>query len=246
MLLMKKIFLLFFTFLATVINMNAIERTKLNFNGGWLLQVGDFTNAEAVNYRDADWKKVSLPRAFNEEEAFRVSIENLTDTVVWYRKHFNVQNVGDRKYFIEFEGVRFGADFWLNGQKLGISENGVMACGFDLTPYMKQGDNVIAVRVDNSWGYRERATGQRFQWNDKNFNANYGGIPKNVFLHITDKLYQTLPLYNNLKTTGVYVYAEDIKVKSKRAVINAESQVKNEYAKNKRVAYKVELIDNEG
>src|SRR5574344_324661 len=246
MLLMKKIFLLFFTFLATVINMNAIERTKLNFNGGWLLQVGDFTNAEAVNYRDADWKKVSLPRAFNEEEAFRVSIENLTDTVVWYRKHFNVQNVGDRKYFIEFEGVRFGADFWLNGQKLGISENGVMACGFDLTPYMKQGDNVIAVRVDNSWGYRERATGQRFQWNDKNFNANYGGLPKNVFLHICDCLYQTLPLYSNLGTTGTYIYGTNYDISGKQVTVNAESQVRNDDNKARSFRFFVKVLDAEG
>ncbi|CUQ62972.1 Glycosyl hydrolases family 2%2C sugar binding domain [Segatella copri] len=63
---------------------------------------------------------------------------------------------------------------------MGYTENGVMASGFDLTPYIIKGENVIAVRVDNSWNYRERTSGQRFQWNDKNFNANYGGIPKNV------------------------------------------------------------------
>lgn len=102
--------------------------------------------------------RVTLPRAFNEDEAFRVSIENLTDTVVWYRKHFTVSDIKRRKFFIEFEGVRFGADFWLNGHKLGISENGVMASGFDLTPYIRKGTNVIAVRTDNSWDYRERAT----------------------------------------------------------------------------------------
>ena len=70
----------------------------------------------------------------NEKEAFKVSIEYLSDTIMWYRKHFNIQEVGDRKYFIEFEGVRFGADIWLNGKKVGYTENGVMASGFDLTP----------------------------------------------------------------------------------------------------------------
>lgn len=156
------------------------DRERLNFNGGWLMHVGDVTDGEGAAYNDASWKPVTLPRAFNEDEAFRVSIENLTDTVVWYRKHFTVSDIKRRKFFIEFEGVRFGADFWLNGHKLGISENGVMASGFDLTPYIRKGSNVIAVRTDNSWDYRERATGQRYQWNDKNFNANYGGIPKNV------------------------------------------------------------------
>lgn len=102
-----------------------------------------------------------------------------------------------------------------------------MAVGFDLTPYIKYGqENVMAVRIDNNWNYKERATGTKYQWSDRNFNANYGGIPKNVWLHVTDKLYQTLPLYSNLKTTGVYIYAEDIRVKSRKAVVHAESEIK--------------------
>ena len=204
----KRLLLLLLAFIA-IVNANAVERTKLNFNGGWLLKVGDLKSAESSSYNDKGWKQITLPRAFNEKEAFKVSIEHLSDTIMWYRKHFHIQEVGDRKYFIEFEGVRYGADIWLNGKKVGYTENGVMASGFDLTPYIIKGENVIAVRVDNSWNYRERTSGQRFQWNDKNFNANYGGIPKNVFLHITDKLYQTLPLYNNLKTTGIYIYGSN-------------------------------------
>ncbi len=84
----------------------------------------------------------------------------------------------------------------------------------------------MAVRIDNNWNYKERATGTKYQWSDRNFNANYGGIPKNVWLHVTDKVYQTLPLYSNLKTTGVYIYAEDIRVKSRKAVVHAESEIK--------------------
>ena len=241
----KKLLLLLLAFLSLT-NMNAVERTKLNFNGGWLLKVGDFKGAEAANYLDAAWNQVTLPRAFNEQEAFKVSIENLSDTIMWYRKHFNVQEVGDRKYFIEFEGVRFGADIWLNGKKVGLTENGVMASGFDLTPFIIKGENVIAVRVDNSWNYHERATGQRYQWNDKNFNANYGGIPKNVFLHITDKIYQTLPLYNNLKTTGTYIYGTDYDIAGKKVTVNAESQVRNEDSKPRSFRFFAKVLDADG
>ena len=35
-------------------------------------------------------EKVTLPRAFSEDEAFKVSIYELTDTIAWYRKHFKV------------------------------------------------------------------------------------------------------------------------------------------------------------
>lgn len=223
-------------------------REKYNFNSDWKLKVGDIKGADQRNFNDGGWKSVTLPHAFNEDEAFKVPIAQLTDTIAWYRKHFKLpKEAKGKKVFAEFEGVRMGADFYLNGHHLGFHENGVMAVGLDLTPYINYGgDNVLAVRTDNSWTYRERATNQRYQWNDKNFNANYGGIPKNVWLHVADKVYQTLPLYSNLGTTGVYIYATDIEVESRRAVINAESEVRNESKRPVSVGYKVEVIDPDG
>lgn len=223
-------------------------RDKYNFNSDWLLYVGDVPEAKETGFPDKDWRKVTLPRPFNEDEAFRLSIEQLTDTVIWYRKHFRLPaDSKNKKVFVEFEGVRQGADFYINGKYLGLHENGAMAVGFDLTPYIKYGqENVMAVRIDNDWNYREREMNTKYQWSDRNFNANYGGIPKNVWLHVTDKIYQTLPLYSNLKTTGVYIYAEDIRVKSRKAVIHAESEVKNEHKRDKQVAYRVELVDRDG
>ncbi|MCD7710475.1 MAG: DUF4982 domain-containing protein [Porphyromonadaceae bacterium] len=223
-------------------------REKYNFNAQWLLHVGDLTGAEEANFPDEDWLSVSLPRAFNEDDAFRVPIQEMTDTVAWYRKHFKLpKSAKGKKVFIEFEGVRQGADFYLNGRPIGRHENGVMAVGFDLTPYIDYtGENVLAVRVDNDWHYKERATGTPFQWNDNNFNANYGGIPKNVWLHITGKVYQTLPLYSQLQTEGVYVYATDINVKGHEATIHAVSQVRNESSRPVTVGYDVEIVDYEG
>ncbi len=224
---------------------SAADRSKQNFNSAWRLHVGDDTEASQPQFDDSQWQQVTLPYAFNGDEAFRKDIVDLTDTIVWYRKTFNVSNP-NKKYFIEFEGVRQGADFYLNGHPLGYSENGVMACGFDLTPYIKEGENVIAVRCDNSWTYRSRKHNSRYQWNDRNFNANYGGIPKNVYLHITGKLYQTLPLYSNLGTTGTYVYATDYDVAGKKAVINVESQVRNEDSRERTVSLCAQVIDAEG
>ena len=211
----------------------AVERKKCNFNSEWRLQVGDFPDAATTAFDDSRWRQVTLPYAFNGDEAFRKDIVDLTDTICWYRKHFELkqEEMVDRKYFIEFEGVRQGADFYLNGQHLGYSENGVMACGFDLTPCIKEGENVLAVRCDNSWTYESRQYQSRYQWNDRNFNANYGGIPKNVWLHVTGKLYQTLPLYSNLGTTGTYVYATDFDIQNRKAVVHIESQVRNEDSK---------------
>ena len=224
----------------------ATERTKQNFNSGWRLTVGDVKEASKPAFNDSRWTQVTLPYAFNGDEAFKKDIVNLTDTISWYRKTFKLTDLANKKVFIEFEGVRQGADFYLNGHHLGFSENGVMACGFDLTPYIKEGSNTIAVRCDNSWTYRSRQYDSRYQWNDRNFNANYGGIPKNVFLHITDKLYQTLPLYSNLGTTGTYIYATDFDIPGHKATIHAESQVRNEDSKPRKFTFMAKVFDMDG
>lgn len=234
--------------LVVISSIHAAGREKYNFNSGWKLKVGDIAQAESVSYSDTGWKSVTLPHAFNEDEAFKLNIKDLTDTIVWYRKHFHLPaDAKGRKVFIEFEGARQGIDLYVNGHLVGQHENGVMAFGFDLTAFVKPGkENVIAARIDNNWDYAEKATGVKYQWSNRNFNANYGGLPKNVWLHVTDKLYQTLPLYSNLQTTGVYIYAEDIQVRARKARIHAESEVKNETKKSQTVGYLVELFDRDG
>lgn len=243
-----KLFL--FTFLLAIlsaINIQASERKKYNFNSEWKLRIGDFPKAKDTKFDDSKWKQVTLPHAFNEDEAFKLSIEQLTDTVVWYRKSFQIPELkSNQKVFVEFEGVRQRGDFYLNGHYLGRHENGVMAVGFDLTPHIKEGENVIAVRTDNDWMYREEGTNSKFQWNDRNSNANYGGIPKNVFLYVTDNVYQTLPLYSNLKTTGVYVYAQDFDIQGRKATIHAESEVRNDSKATRQFSYQVTILDADG
>lgn len=225
------------------------QREKYNFNSRWCFHVGDKSNAQTVSFDDRSWRKITLPYAFNEDEAFKVAIDQLMDTVVWYRKHFKLpKSSKGRKIFLEFEGIRFGGEFFLNGKSIGVHENGVMACGFDITDFVNFGakENILAIRIDNSWKYKEKATGSTYEWNDKNFNANYGGIPKNVYLHILPKLYQTLPLYSNLKTTGTYIYAKEINISKKSADIYAESEVRNETPKVGHVRFVIQVEDIDG
>ncbi len=224
----------------------------------------------AINF-NADWQMrgetVTLPRAWNEEYAYRVPIAELPDDTVRYVKTFKApKSWRNKKVFIEFEGARQAAEVWLNGHHLGLHENGVMAFGFDLTPYLKYGkENRLEVLTDNDWSYRERGASTEgevvkdgnnlpnntlapasFQWNNKNFNANYGGLPKNVRLHVVEKLYQTLPLYSSFGTTGVYIYATDYDIKGRSATIHAESEVCNETGEEQTFTYEVEVVDRDG
>lgn len=220
-------------------------RVKYNFNSSWKLYVGNAQGAETTSFDDSQWKPVTLPHAWNEDAAFKVSIDQHPTGIAWYRKHFRLP-AGDngKKVFIEFEGVRQAGEVYVNGKSVGLHENGIMAFGFDITDLLLPGkDNVIAVKTDNSWDYREKATNTKFQWSDKNFNANYGGLSKNVWLHVAGKLYQTLPLFSTLKTTGTYIYAKNFDITNKKATIVAESEIKNEDKASKTFQYEVEIKD---
>ena len=195
--------------------LNAAARDTYNFNSDWRIE--------------KQKKLVTLPHAWNEDEAFKVYINQMSDSVIWYRKTFRLpESAEGKRVFIEFEGARQAAEVFVNGERVGLHENGVMAFGFDLTPYVKKGKNEIEVRTDNDWRYHEKATNSTFQWNNNNFNSNYGGLVKNVRLHVMGDVYQTLPLYSNLKTTGVYVYAKDYDIMGRAATICVESEVRNE------------------
>lgn len=242
-----KIFSVFTLFLFTSLQMLANERETLSFNAGWRLHIGEVEQASQSTFDDSSWKAVTLPHAWNEDEAFSKAIDGHSTGIVWYRKRFTVPATHtEKKVFLEFEGIRQGGEFYLNGQHIGRHENGVMAFGFDLTVLLKKGEeNVIAIRIDNDWRYREKATNSTYQWNNINFNANYGGIPKNVWIHFTPKVYQTLPLFNNLGTTGVYIYAKDFNINKREAQVVAESQVKNESNTDFDGQYVVDILDKD-
>src|SRR5688572_824254 len=221
-------------------------RATYDFNADWRLNVGDAPGAEAADFDHAKWKPVTLPRAWNEDDAFREDIRGLRTGVAWYRKRFTLppEHAG-RKVYLEFQGFRHAAEVYVNGQHVALHENGVMGCGVDVTKHVKPGpaQNVVAVRVDSDWSYREKATKTPYQWSDRNFYANYGGINKPVFLHVADPLHQTLPLFSNLGTTGVYVYANQFDIPGRAATITAEAQVKNEHDAPRTFTYAVTVTD---
>lgn len=217
-----------------------------DFNPDWKLLVGDPAGADAAKFDDATWKMVTLPHAWNEDDAFQKDIKDHTIGIAWYRKSFKLpKDAAGKKVFVEFEGARQAAEVYLNGKWIGRHENGVMAFGVDLTEAVLPPPqvNVLAVRTDNAWTYKEKSSGEGYQWADRNFNANYGGLSKNVRLHLTDKLHQTLPLYSNLGTTGVYVYAQEHDIGARAATIHAESQVKNDHAEPRTFGYEVVVAD---
>jgi beta-galactosidase len=232
----------------------ASPRVTFNFNPGWKFIREDATNAEQMTFDDSKWATVSTPHTFNDADTFDEIVTRSGDAhqyqgIAWYRKHFKLPaSVEGGKVFLEFEGLRQAAWFWVNGKPAGKYENGVTPCGLDLTPFVKFGDaeNIIAIKVNNRNDYKEEATGTAFQWNSRDFNPIYGGLNRNVRLHLAGRVYQTLPLYENLKTVGVYVYATNLSVSARTATVTVESEVRNESGDQQAVEFSAVVVDADG
>jgi beta-galactosidase len=226
----------------------------VNFNSGWRFLKADATNAEQVSFDDSKWTDVALPHTYNDTDSYTDFISHSGGDrhpyagPAWYRKRFAVPAAArNGKVFLEVEGLKQAARFWLNGQPVGKYENGVTPLGVDLSAAILFGaENVLAVRVDNSNDYKEESTSTSFQWMGRAFNPNYGGLNKNIRLHLTGKIYQTLPLYENLQTAGIYIYASDFDVSNHTCRVNVESQVRNESGGQQSVVLNAVVVDGKG
>jgi beta-galactosidase len=233
----------------------ASPRADYNFNPGWKFIREDVTNAEQVAFDDSKWSDVSAPHTFNDIDSYTAIISHSGGDrrawtgITWYRKHFKLPaGAQGGKVFLEFEGLKQAARFWVNGKLVGRFENGITACGLDLTGFVNFGDaeNVIAVKVDNSNDYVEEATGTGYEWMGRAFNPNYGGLNHDIWLHLTGKVYQTLPLYENLKTTGIYVYPSKFSIPDQTCDVNLESQVRNESGDQQSITLSAVVVDAAG
>jgi beta-galactosidase len=211
--------------------------------------------AETPAFDDSQWTAISTPHSFNDVDSFRKIISHSGGDLgtykglSWYRKHFKLPaSFHGRKLFLEFEGMRQAGDIFLNGQPIGLYENGITAYGIDITSGVRFGseENVLAVKVDNRTDYRERATGTPFEWNANDFNPDHGGINRHVWLHVTAAIHQTLPLYYGLEARGIYVHATNFDIARRTADVTVDSEVFNTSGRGAKVSLSVVVVDHRG
>ncbi len=78
------------------------------------------------------------------------------------------------------------------------------------------------------------------------FNPNYGGLNHDIWLHLTGKVYQTFPLYENLQSTGTYIYPSNFSITDKTCDINIEAQVRNESGDQQSITLSAVVVDADG
>ncbi len=131
------------------------ERLSLDFN--WKFQLGDQNSAEKISFDDSNWRILDLPHdwsiegKYDENEPTGSSGGYLPTGIGWYRRSIEIsENDLKKKIFIEFDGIYMNSDVWINEHHLGNYPFGYTSFHYELTPYLKTGKNIIAVRVDNS------------------------------------------------------------------------------------------------
>ena len=133
-------------------------RIRDSFDFGWQFFKGDAPGAQQPAFAAANWRSLDLPHdwsiegPFSQNESSGGSGGYAPTGIGWYRKGFRLPaSYRDRKVSIEFDGVYQNGEVWINGQYLGKRPFGYISFAYDLTPHLNAGgDNVVAVKVDNS------------------------------------------------------------------------------------------------
>jgi beta-galactosidase len=207
---------------------NAGARQRLSFDESWKFSRGDFPGAEVPGFSDQAWRDVDLPHdwsiegPYGKDEPTGGSGGYLPTGFGWYRKHFTMP-ASNRRVQIEFDGVYQRSDVWINGQHLGFRPYGYSSFAYDLTPHLNDGENVIAVRVDNS-----------LQPNSRWYSGS--GITRHTWLTITDAVH--------VAHWGVCIRTSEISAGS--ATIEIATTVRNDTAQGRLCSLETTIVDATG
>ena len=115
------------------------------------------------------------------EDVWRDAVPSEFNPVASYVKYFTLpEGFMKNGLYVSFQGVESGFALWLNGQYVGYSEDSFTPSEFDLTPYVKEGENKLAVQV--------------FKWTssswceDQDF-YRFSGIFRSVYLYTIPKVH---------------------------------------------------------
>ena len=205
-------------------------RQHLLIDNNWKFIQSDVKGAENQVFDDSKWRTLNLPHDWSIEGEFKEDAITkgpggyLPTGIGWYRKHLTLSSFGkDQQYWIEFDGVYMNSDVWINGQHLGNHPYGYTSFYYDLTPFVKRGENIIAVRVDNS-----------VQPNSRWYSGS--GIYRHVWLNIAGPVH--------ISQWGTYITTPEANPAS--ATIAVRTSIENHYKINKNLILRSVVIDGSG
>lgn len=211
-------------------NNSAPVRAREAFDFDWKFFQGDAPGAQEPRFNDAPWRALDLPHDWSVEGPFTQDAPSsgsggyAPTGVGWYRKRFRLPAAfANRKVRIEFDGVYRNSEVWINGQYLGKRPFGYISFAYDLTPHLTAGENVVAVRADNS-----RQPGSRWY--------SGSGVYRHTWLTATGDV--AIPLWGTFVTTP--------RVSKETATVQVRTQVRNQRSAAAAVALTSAIVDAGG
>ncbi|HEY5590107.1 MAG TPA: sugar-binding domain-containing protein [Paludibacter sp.] len=196
------------------------------FNENWRFNLSDVNEGAQPNLDDSKWRLLNLPHDWTVEGVYSPDKASCTGYlpggIGWYRKTFTVPATEKgNKVYIYFEGVYNHSEVFINGNSVGKRPNGYISFMYDLTPYLKFGEeNLLSVRVDHSLDADSR-------W------YSGSGIYRDTYLIYASPVH--------LDLWGVYFKATNIT--NKKADVLVETTVNNCLAVGANVQISHEIID---
>ena len=217
-------------------------RVSQLFNFGWRFHFGDLKNAQSVDCDDTAWRTLDLPHDFQIEQPWEQSAGGARGFKAmgtgWYRKAFFADSLWkNRRVILDFEGIIYLGDVWINGVLVGGTEYGYNGFEVDITQHLRFGqENIVAVQASTG-----RKNGSRWYTG--------GGIFRDVHLVVKDKIavarhgvYITTPRISNdeadiqvqVELEGIRNRSFDIDIIAKIYAPNGHLITKNKIAAPKR------------
>jgi beta-galactosidase len=212
--------------------MSDFLRKKLSFNQGWLFEPGDRSGGADPALDDSSWRMLSVPHDWGVEH--EVMETNTTGAgggfanagVGWYRKHFNFsEDMKGRRVSLLFDGVYMDSTVYLNGKPVGGCGYGYSSFSVDLTDGLVEGENVVAVRVDNS-----------HQPNSRWYTGS--GIYRNVWLNMHENVH--------MDEWGVFCFTNTLSPEINHAGLHIKARIVNDSGAPVHVGVLHRLLDSEG
>ena len=152
---MKKRFIaLFFSLLCALV---FGQRIETNFNNNWNFILEDNPSFSKESIDDTNWKNLNVPHDWSFEKGVRKGGDQgqgggyHDGGIGWYRKYFSIKKESLSKItYINFDGVYMNSEVWINGNYIAKRPYGYISFRYDISKYLKEGKNTIAVRVDNA------------------------------------------------------------------------------------------------
>jgi beta-galactosidase len=218
---------------------SAEAHVKVCINPVWRFHLGQPTGEPfETDYDDSKWEIVSLPHSHLLFTANISGFEEHGRANGWYRRQLQIPAgwVG-KKVFLEFQGAMQTTAVWVNGKRVGdYKVSGFDSFGFDITPLLKPGTNQLAICVDNRPNPEIPPDGTKTDY------ILFGGLYRDVFLHVTDPVHLTFPWEDRQASLRLTLPT----VSEKQAVVQVESTIHNDSDHARKCILVTEICDRDG